>query len=292
MKDISSLNNNLPWLVFNLNKSFFALSCENITSITILPKNITDPVLTPSYIRGLLNLREEVIPLVDMRMLFDFPTAASELQELKKITASAVETHQVWINELTRCVEENDTFTKELDPEKCAFGKWLLSFDSKNNVINSHLRKITMPHRELHDEGRKIVELQKQQPSTERDKKIKEHLENVTKIIAPTIFAILTKIQEDWDIARKEMVIIFTHNNKKIGLIVDEVQSVEKLEILNQEVDTDMQSIAHFFNSLARSTRTNDVIFLIDETELGILFSETDFDIAQNMQPKFDGVEA
>ncbi len=292
MKDISSLNNNFPWLVFNLNKSFFALSCENITGITILPKKVTQPVLTPPYIRGLLNLRGEIIPLVDMRELFAFPTTMSEFEDFKKFKVSAITAHQGWVDELVRCVEEEDTFTRELNPDKCAFGKWLLTFDASNNIMNSYLRKIDPPHRQLHQEGGKIVELHKQPQSSEREKKIQESKENVTKVLAPTIFSILAKIEEDWCEAHKEMVIIFTYNDKKIGLIVDEVQSVECLEILNQEVNIDMQNIAHFFSSIARSTRSNNVIFLVDETELGILFSEADFGLEQETMATLSGVEA
>jgi chemotaxis signal transduction protein len=85
MKDISTINNKYPWLVFNLNRSFFALNCENITSITILPKKITEPVMTPPHIRGLLDIRGEVIPLADMRELFGFPSMGTEFDELKSV---------------------------------------------------------------------------------------------------------------------------------------------------------------------------------------------------------------
>ena len=294
MKDINTLNNTFPWLVFNLNKSFFAFNCENITTITILPRNITEPVLTPSYIRGLLDLRGEIIPLVDMRKLFGFPTATSEFDNFKQTKAAAIAAHQAWVEELIRCAEENDKFTKETDPTKCDFGKWLIKFESNSNVIASHLRKINEPHNKLHQEGQKVVELQKQPHSPERDRKIKECAENAAQIHAPSVVSILEKIEEDWLDAQKEMVIIFTFNDKKIGLIVDEVQSVERLEILNQEINTEMQAISHYFSSIARSTRSDNIIFLIDETELGVLFSEADFlnqEALANLT-KADGVKA
>jgi len=292
MKDMSLLNNNFPWLVFNLNKSFFALSCENITSIAILPKGITKPVLTPPYIRGLLDMRGEFIPLLDMRNLFGFPTLGSEFDNFKEAKAAAVGAHQAWVDELTRSVEKGGIFTGELDPTKCTFGKWLATFNSCNNVINSHLRKINVPHRELHQAGTKIVELQKQSQSAERSKNIMECLEKVTQISAPAVFSTLVKIEEDWLEAHREMVIIFTYGDKKIGLIVDEVQSVEKLEILNQEVSRDMQGIAHFFTSIARSTKSDKIIILINETQLGILFSESDFNFDQDALTELAEVEA
>ncbi len=279
MKDIKSLNNNFPWLVFSLNSSYFALNCENITTITILPKKIIQPVLTPPYIRGLLDLRGDVIPLVNMRSLFEFPSAESERAEIVEVLEKGMNAHRNWINELDKTIKTGEEFKLSLDPHKCDFGKWYDSYQSKYYIVNSHLKKINQPHIDLHENGAKIVNLVKQPRTQEVEDQIQKYYAEIRNEFMPDILATVKDIQEDWVDAQKEMVIVFQYSDRKIGLIVDEVRSVEHLEILPQEVSLDMQSIAHFFSCIARSPRTNDVIFLVDESELGILFSQPDFDV-------------
>jgi len=153
------MSSTFPWLLFNLAESHFAVSCENVTGIVILPPKIIQPVLTPEFIRGLLDLRGEVIPLVDMRELFKFKA--------------------------------------------------------------------------LHDEQSE------------------------------------TRIENDL----KEMVITIANGDRKIGLIVDEVNSVEHLERVSDAVNIDLAHIAHYFSGVARSPRSKEVIFLLEETKLCDLFS-------------------
>ena len=59
-----------PWLIFRLQQSTFAINCRYVTSILKKPDDIAPSIQCPEYLEGLINIRGEVIPLINTRKLF------------------------------------------------------------------------------------------------------------------------------------------------------------------------------------------------------------------------------
>lgn len=59
-----------PWLIFKLNNDFYTLSSKFITSIVIKPEEITFVPNVKEYMLGLIHLRGNVVPMIDLRRLF------------------------------------------------------------------------------------------------------------------------------------------------------------------------------------------------------------------------------
>lgn len=66
----------LPWLTFNTAGEAFALPIRQVKEI-IQFDGITEIPLTPPYIRGVINLRGAVVPVLDLAVRFDKPETAS-----------------------------------------------------------------------------------------------------------------------------------------------------------------------------------------------------------------------
>lgn len=60
-----------PWLLFKLDNSLYTINSKLITSIVICPEEITYVPKVSKYIIGLIHLRGNVVPLIDMKLLFD-----------------------------------------------------------------------------------------------------------------------------------------------------------------------------------------------------------------------------
>ncbi len=60
-----------PWLLFKLDNSLYTINSKLITSIVICPEEITYVPKVSKYITGLIHLRGNVVPLIDMKLLFD-----------------------------------------------------------------------------------------------------------------------------------------------------------------------------------------------------------------------------
>lgn len=61
----------LPWLIFSLEKGYYAINSAVISSIVEFPHKLTGLHNVPDYICGLMKYREKVIPILDLRKLLD-----------------------------------------------------------------------------------------------------------------------------------------------------------------------------------------------------------------------------
>lgn len=75
-----------PWLIFKLKENLYTVNSKMITSIVITPENITYVPNVPKYINGLIHLRGNVIPLIDLRVLFNMKSIKEELEESKNLS--------------------------------------------------------------------------------------------------------------------------------------------------------------------------------------------------------------
>jgi purine-binding chemotaxis protein CheW len=66
----------LQFLVFGLAGEQFALPIAAVREVATVPENITRLPKTPKFLRGVVNLRGEVLPVIDQRSRFDLPEHA------------------------------------------------------------------------------------------------------------------------------------------------------------------------------------------------------------------------
>lgn len=64
----------LKFLVFRLGDNEFGLPIETVDEVARVPDQITRLPKTPAFLEGVINLRGEVLPVVDQRRRFDMPT--------------------------------------------------------------------------------------------------------------------------------------------------------------------------------------------------------------------------
>lgn len=59
-----------PWLIFRVKDNSYTLNSKLITSIVIMPDEITFIPNVPKYMSGLIHLRGNVVPLIDLKLMF------------------------------------------------------------------------------------------------------------------------------------------------------------------------------------------------------------------------------
>lgn len=84
----ADLNQGLPWLTFALAAEVFALPISHVKEI-IQYGGVTPIPLTPSYIRGVINLRGHVVPVLDLAVRFGKPA----VEEGRRTCIIIVEMH-------------------------------------------------------------------------------------------------------------------------------------------------------------------------------------------------------
>ncbi len=63
-----------PWLIFKLSNNMYTVNSKMITSIVIKPEEVTLVPNVKDYIDGLIHLRGNVVPLIDLKRLFNVET--------------------------------------------------------------------------------------------------------------------------------------------------------------------------------------------------------------------------
>ena len=135
----------------------YAITSRHVQSMTEVPHVIPVPH-SPPFVRGLINLRGKIIPLVDLRTRLGIASLMGELKAFTDMLAQREQDHQNWLQELEDSVKEHRSFTLTTDPHKCAFGKWYDNFHTDDHTARHLLRQFDEPHRAIHGVAERVGE--------------------------------------------------------------------------------------------------------------------------------------
>ena len=148
------------YLVINVANELIGFELSSIREIIRLPEVTIIPD-SPDYLRGMIKLRDLVIPLIDLRKKIGLNSIEEENQSFINMLKDRENDHIEWVNELIRSVEMREEFNLTTDPHACKFGKWYDNFKIKNFSIMNHLEKFDKPHKKIHQVGIEIKNLMK-----------------------------------------------------------------------------------------------------------------------------------
>ncbi len=157
MKEIRS---DFPWVIIRLKNELYALSARDVQTMVAMP-HIVDVPNKPHWIRGVVNMRGKVIPLMDLRLRLDMESYIQEIDDLIMALEQREQEHRGWLEELKRSVEDDRDFRKETDPHKCAFGRWYDTYQAPNLSTKLFLRRFDKPHRAIHEIAHKVENMKK-----------------------------------------------------------------------------------------------------------------------------------
>jgi purine-binding chemotaxis protein CheW len=109
----SAINQATQYLTFRLQKETYAVDVANIreildyTAITKVPR-------TPDYLRGVINLRGSVVPVVDMKLKFGLPETVKTVDTCIIVMEVSLDNEAVVLGSLADAVQE----VLDLDPEQ------------------------------------------------------------------------------------------------------------------------------------------------------------------------------
>lgn len=256
----------IPWIVFKAGHGVFAMLSEIVSSISILSKEIAGMPEAPSYVRGLVNLRDGCIPVVDLRSVLNMQTLEEEIRLFENMLEERKQDHQKWASELIRCINQKESFTLTSDPHQCAFGKWYDSYKTENPMVQFHLKKIDEPHKKLHN---MVVHLHHALDIPNEEERVKA-LDDIQKQlqdeILPTMLRLLDETKQVMGESVREMMLVLDDGKKQGGIAVDEVLRVEHLEPMTDTIKIDEYHQMNFVTGVSKSK--DQIILLIDEKKL------------------------
>jgi chemotaxis signal transduction protein len=218
------LDNDYPLVIFVIKDSQYAISAKFVSNMVAVPD--TRPVPhAPSYVRGIINLRGKVLPLVDLRMRLGFESAASELNEFYSMLNQREQDHRNWLNELEASVDEERDFPLTSDPHKCAFGKWYDTYETNDLSAKAILRKFDRPHKRIHALAHHVEEFQAQGNFDGARKVIEEGREKDLK----RMIKLFASVQNHFSESAREIAMIVETPEFDYAVAIDMVSAVEFL---------------------------------------------------------------
>lgn len=223
MTDSVSLD--YPWVVFMLHTTQMAISAEHVQSMVV----VSEPSKVPNssgHIRGVINLRGTIVPLVDLRVRLGMPSFLTEVETFCSLMDQREQDHRRWLQELEASVREQREFTLATDPHQCAFGKWYDNYKPASYTLASLLKQFEAPHRVIHGIAEKVFTLEKKGDTAGAYKLIEEcHDRELARMI--TLFG---QAKKYYRTQNREVSLVLEHQGKPVALAVDSIESVEHFE--------------------------------------------------------------
>lgn len=257
-----------PWLVFKLNNNLYTVNSKIIASIVMVPERITKVPNVPEYMLGLIHLRGNVIPLLDLRVLFNTKSIKEEYDEFVKMIDDRKRDHIQYIEEFERSMENNEKFKFVKNPHECAFGKWYDNYKTDIDAISFHLKKIDEPHKAIHDAVEKLNNCTNECDNCEQEECLKTAFKEAKENNMPYLLGLLDELKEIYKMHYKEMVIVLENENSYIGIIADEVLSVENIIPFEATEEITKMCKDKFVSGVAKSEKSNELLLILDDEKI------------------------
>jgi purine-binding chemotaxis protein CheW len=242
-----------------------AVSAEYVQEIVRTPRWHTVPNV-PRHIRGVINLRGKVLPLVDLRLRMGLPSALEDVEQMIAMLVTREEDHIRWLRDLLGAVNERRPFTLARDPTQCAFGKWYYSYKPEDIGFASVMYRFEMPHRRIHSIADDVLK------HAERGEhhKAKEIIQHTEKGDLHTVVKLFAEARTAFREAHKEVAIVLTDGRQRLSLTVDSVASVEAIaEDTIADATSAMGSVkSDLLKQVAHRANGLGIVFLLDAEAL------------------------
>lgn len=213
----------MPWVIFKLMDEQFAFSARYVKEMVAMPKVVAMPQ-SPDHIRGVINLRGKVMPVMDLRLKMGIDSLIAETQSLIDLLNQREQDHKNWMVELEASVREKREFKLATDPHKCAFGIWYDNFETENRILDTCLKKFDTPHKKIHGIAIEVKKMEE-----------KEDFDSAYNIINRTREHELAEMINLFEEARtllvesnREIALVLEYEERTMVVSVDSVTSVEK----------------------------------------------------------------
>lgn len=248
------------WIVVRLQEQLFAVPSATVMEMLAMPEMRSVPHV-PSHIRGVMNLRGRVMPLVDLRLRLSMESSATESKRLVEMMHAREEDHRKWVAELEAAVVERREFTLTTDPHKCEFGRWYDTYHTSHIALAAVLKKFDTPHRRIHAVGGEVGHLAAKLHWDEA----MQQVERVRDVDLPYMMKLFGDLRTAIHESHRETAVVLEGGGTIYAVSVDAVESVEQLKPGTIEpVPTAASSTDGLVSAVARRIRNDGIVMLLN----------------------------
>lgn len=251
----------LPWIVFKLADGLYTFNTKYVNSILMLEDRVSPLPEAPNYFRGVINIRGEVYPLLDLRRLFRMSGLSDDCHEFTNAMDKKERELTEWFDELVRCINTGEPFYRSTDPKESKFGKWLFHFKASNPALDLQVRKMDEPYTRLAETATKLLSAHK----SENHELVNTLLTDLTENQFPDFIKLMQEVKNAFRSVYREMVVIAENEENTLAFVVDEVVTVDNLEIVTEKSAMDRFYDSKHVRGIAKSEKVPGEIIVLDE---------------------------
>ncbi|HEB88373.1 MAG TPA: hypothetical protein ENI85_02280 [Deltaproteobacteria bacterium] len=252
-------------VTFRVQTQCYAVPIESVVEMTLL-RELEPIVGAPSWIRGMMQLRDSVVPIMDLRLRLGLTDLREEVIALEKMLQERKKDHIIWLQTLEEACASGKRFELQKDPTQCGFGLWFYAFKTEDAILANQVAKFEAPHNRIHALADHCLRLSakgdKEAAQREIDLAREVDLSDMIRLFDITVREIKER--------SRQMVVILRGKDENLGLAVDKVDSVATVE--NEKVDprplhdleSDDAESALLVDSVVRSGNDGGLIQILD----------------------------
>jgi chemotaxis signal transduction protein len=236
----------------------FAISAANIRQMVMMPEVTAVPGLPP-FIQGVITLRGDVIPLINLRVRIGMASAQDETDRFCTLMDAREQEHRKWLDELQRSIATGSVFTLATDPHQCAFGRWYDSYRPPDPWIGGLVKKFEQPHAQIHALAIEVKKLQDHGDSTGAARLVS----GAGKVLLATMIRLFDEIKTTVRQSRRQTVLILNVQDRSVAVAVDSAIAVEKLQVEDLPAGpTDTHG--GLVRRLGKRAKTSDLVLVLE----------------------------
>ena len=218
----------------------------------------------PSYIVGILSIRNNILPVVDIRTIFELPSLP---EELTGFIDNVEEKHRIWTDEV-RALEEPSWRLSLPDLDHCALTWWMETFRTSSEMISAVLQSLKSLHVHYHHVIDTMVEKTvRGVPPGERDNMM-EWLAQGYEQLRDGLKALKEAINDS--IVEDQRILVVEIEGVSLGILVDRIHQVLRIPETSVETPSSILSSekADMLRGIAKLDNGKRFILLLDEHKI------------------------
>ena len=257
----------LPYLIVRLKQQLLAISSASVRQLLIVPDVVAVPG-QPTEVRGMINVRGDIMPLVDLRVQLGMTSLWQDTAQTIEILQEREQDHKNWLAELQASVDERRPFKLARDPHQCKFGKWYDTYrpDNQSVAFLSHWQSFAKPHARIHAIADRVCQLAD-----------RGDFSGANGIIEAARHGELLEMIGLFGTARnmlktttREVAIVLRQSNRQLALSADEVVAVEALHAATVESCSELAGVSStsLTPRIARRHPSGQIVLVTDADRL------------------------
>ncbi|MDF1588701.1 MAG: CZB domain-containing protein [Gammaproteobacteria bacterium] len=209
---------------FFIEDMMFGLDVENVLMLGQNSNEIQRLPIEERGFCGVVKFQGVLVPVLDYAHRIGVKSGIDTKSELLDVLTEREQDHIEWMNSLEQSILTGVPFTKALDPDECAFGRWFNKFETRDEILKELVQLFEQPHRNIHGLAQKLLSLRDNDKAAEA----LELFHHETATTLRRLRVLFSRVRDQIQTAMRPVLVYVTRDGTTpcYALLIDEINDV------------------------------------------------------------------